>query len=54
MGAVLVLISVVLFVIAAIGKASLGEFSTVALGLAFFAASFLVGPAVGLYNRNRG
>lgn len=44
MSAVLVLISVVLFVVAALGKGAIGDFSLIPLGLAFFAASFLVGP----------
>jgi hypothetical protein len=44
LAAVLLLVSVVLFVVSALGKGAIGEFELLPLGLAFFAASFLVGP----------
>jgi hypothetical protein len=43
-GRILLLVAVIIFVIASLGAwpGSLSEFDPVALGLAFFAASFLV------------
>lgn len=41
-GSILLIVAIICFVLAAIGIA-LGDFGLVPLGLAFFAASFLVG-----------
>lgn len=51
MSAVLLLVAVILFCLDAFG-AAIGSVNLVSLGLAFFAASFLVGTATSLV-RNR-
>lgn len=48
---ILLIVAIICFVLAAVGIA-LGDFGLVPLGLAFFAASFLVGES-GLNLRNR-
>lgn len=48
-GAICLIVAIVLFVLDAVGKSDIGGFGTQSVGLAFFAASFLVGAAVTLY-----
>jgi len=56
MSAILLLVSVIVFVLAAFGVevGDAGALRVVAAGLAFFAASFLVGPVVAYVGTRRG
>ena len=55
MSAILLLVAVVIFVLAALGVevGDAGSHQIVAAGLAFFAASFLVGPVVAYLDTRR-